>query len=174
MEIIPIGLNAAHTIWTEFRTNYPNSNQEFTTNPSRLKVWSWMNMAASRRPKHQVIHVDNSLLLAIRAKYRVTEFSGLPFTTQIIYEQIAACFPGSQVYACGSRVRGDYIDIDWQQSDEIVMEARKKAGLKFRQKSDFDFWVEPGAEQKGKLPANCDRCRLRVPENEKIPIPIYE
>lgn len=119
------------------------------------------------------IHVDNSLLLKIRGIYGVQRFEQFPAYTKAVYSAVAIQFPNSQVYACGSRVRGDYSDIGVHPTDVQVTYARKQAGMKQRAQSDYDFWVEPGARQVGDLPANTDRCRLRIPENEKVAIPIY-
>ena len=39
----------------------------------------------------------------------VKTFADFPRSTQDIYLQVARCFPGWQVWAVGSRVRGDYV-----------------------------------------------------------------
>lgn len=164
--------------WVKFRMLHPFSVELYIDMPDNVKRWEYMNEQAMKfkctienLPK---VTVDNSLLLSIRAIYRVTNFEEFPGMTQVMYFTIARCFPGAQVYACGSRVRGDYVDATGLRSAELQVEiARSKAGLKHRQMSDYDFWVEPGAEMVGVLPDNADRCRLRIPENEKVAIPIY-
>lgn len=97
-------------------------------------------------------------------------FDQMPTRTRRVYSDIARCFPGVQVWAVGSRVRGDYVlesDGDW------IREARRKAGMKDKTESDFDFLVSPDAVQVGDLPPNTERVRCRVPMNERIEIPIY-
>ena len=97
-------------------------------------------------------------------------FDQMPTMTRWIYGNVARCFPGVQVWAVGSRVRGDYVlesDGDW------IREARRKAGMKNKAESDFDFLVAPGAVQVGELPPNTERVRVRIPDTEKIEIPIF-
>ena len=50
---------------------------------------------------------------------------------------------------------------------------RERAGMKFKEESDYDFLVSPDAVQVGELPPNTERVRCRIPENERIEIPIY-
>jgi len=164
--------------WIRFRQLHPFNREPFMPNADNYKRWNRMNVNAmsvkaslENLPK---ITVDNSLILKIREIYRVTKFEEFPGSTQVMYNTIARCFPRAQVYACGSRVRGDYVDAYGVRSAERQVEiARAKAGLKHRRMSDYDFWVEPGAEMVGALPESADRCRLRIPENEKVAIPIY-
>lgn len=158
--------------WVKFRTLHPYSRDEFSTEPEKLTKWRHHNAARMSQPEYKTITVDNSMLLKIREKYGVTSFEQMPGYTQAIYELVAKCFPGFQVYACGSRVRGDYVDVVVP-TDKIVFDARKAAGFKCRENSDYDFWVEPAAIQIKDLPPNCDRARLRIPEKEKVAIPIY-
>ena len=97
-------------------------------------------------------------------------FDQMPTPTRWVYSDIARCFPGAQVWAVGSRVRGDYVidgDGDW------VREARRKAGMKDKTESDFDFLVSPDSVQVGELPQNTERVRCRIPESEKVMIPIF-
>jgi hypothetical protein len=45
--------------------------------------------------------------------------------------------------------------------------------MKSKIESDFDFLVSPDAVQVGELPENTERVRCRIPENERIEIPIF-
>lgn len=110
------------------------------------------------------------LINAIRAMSSVVVFSGFPIETQNMYLRIAAAYPDSNVFACGSRVRGDYVDKD---SEAVVHRARKAAGMKPTEQSDFDYVVEPGAKQIHDLPPNCDRCNFDVPNEEKVLICLF-
>ena len=158
--------------WVKFRTLHPYSRDEFSTSPEKLTKWRHHNAARMAQPEYKTITVDNSMLLKIRAQFGVTSFDQMTAYTQAVYYSVAKCFPGFQVYACGSRVRGDYMDAS-NPTDRIVIDARKAAGFKYRENSDYDFWVEPAAIQIKDLPPNCDRARLRIPEKEKVAIPIY-
>lgn len=117
------------------------------------------------------IRRDFSGVEILREIRGVRLFDQMPLYAQRVYLQVAKCFPGVQVWACGSRVRGDYVepgDGDW------IREARRNAGMKPKYESDFDFLVSPDAVQVGELPQNCERVRCRIPENERIPIPIFK
>ena len=101
----------------------------------------------------------------------VKTFADFPRSTQGIYLQVAKCFPGWQVWAVGSRVRGDYVE-RFEGAD--IYAARYRAGMKSKIESDFDFLVSPEAVQDGELPPNTERVKCRIPESEKIPIPIFQ
>jgi len=117
---------------------------------------------------------DTQSIEEIRARRCATHFGGLNEYALARYGHIVSRFPGFQVYACGSQVRGDYVmTLPLLENDEINR-ARISAGMRVSVGSDFDFWVEPDAEQIGWLMDDCDRCRLRIPENEKIPLPMWD
>ena len=113
---------------------------------------------------------DLSDIIKLRNERGVTAFFEFPLETQKIYKRVAKCFPHSQVWAVGSRVRGDFAR---QDDSDFIKQARAKAGMKPKEFSDFDFIVSADAEQVGELPYNTERVKCRVPENEMIPIPIY-
>ena len=166
-------MNTRFSTWVKFRILHPHNREPFNDSPESVVKWHYHNVRKENQPELKKITVDNSLLLKIREKYGVTKFEQMPGYTQAVYSAVAKCFPGFQVYACGSRVRGDYVDGATHADDTIVLQARKSAGMRARENSDYDFWVEPSAVQVKDLPPNCDRCRLRIPENEKVAIPIY-
>lgn len=119
---------------------------------------------------------DISGVEILRAMRGVKTFADFPESTRDIYLAVARCFPGVQVWAVGSRVRGDYISITDDSGFlffEFVKLARSMAGIKFKTESDFDFLVAPDAVQVGELPPNTERVRCRIPDNEKIEIPIF-
>lgn len=108
-------------------------------------------------------------LRSMRGVKRFTEF---PERVQRIYLEVAKCFPNAQVYACGSRVRGDYVEAG---DGNDVRGARRRAGMKDKAQSDFDFFIPDGQiEAKGKLPPNTERVRARVPLTELVEIPIHK
>lgn len=127
---------------------------------------------AERAALKQIIH-DKQYIEDLRHIYRVSKYRYFPLEARDVYKKIAGCFPGVQVYACGSRVRGDYIEkeslIFWQ-----IKDARMKAGMAPKEDSDFDFWVAPEFMPVSDLPPFADRCRLRIPKNEKIPLPMWD
>ena len=113
---------------------------------------------------------DFSGVEKLRKLRGVKTFDDFPESTKAVYMEAARCFPGWQVWACGSRVRGDYRE---KNDYFFVNIAREMAGMKMKDESDFDFLVAPDAVQVGELPENTERVRCRIPESELIEIPVY-
>lgn len=131
------------------------------------------------------IKYDLSGVEQLRKLRGVKTFADFPQSTRGVYLQVAKCFPGWQVWAVGSRVRGCYICIlsfqelgmnygeSWIEY-ERTKQARLAAGMKDKGQSDYDFLVAPDAIQIGQLPKGAERVRVLVPKDERIPIPIFE
>jgi hypothetical protein len=162
-----IKLTDAETVWVQYKMVCPNSKEPFSTDPKKVRAWEWILHQWRTRERGRPVKLNRDMLLDLQAERRVRSFCMFPKDTASKYLGIAACYPDHNVYACGSRVRGEYID----NGDARAVIARKLAGMRVRQNSDFDYWVEPGALQSSELPPNSDRCRLRVPEREKVLIP---
>lgn len=113
---------------------------------------------------------DFSGLKILRDTRSVRRFWEMPTTTQAVYLEVAKCFPGVRVWACGSRVRGDYVEVN---DKEIVRQWRVNAGMKNKAESDFDFWINGAPHPVRELPANTEQVKCRVPDTEKVAIPIY-
>lgn len=103
----------------------------------------------------------------IAAKRRVHSFDEFPIATQERYRLIASLFNGHQVYACGSRVTGHYLDLT---DSHEVRRARRQAG-KLKAESDWDFWVENSAQPNSTLPLWADRHRGGMHPNDMIAVP---
>lgn len=116
------------------------------------------------------IKYDLSGVERLRKLRGVKTFDDFTESTRDVYLAVAKCFPGWQVWAVGSRVRGDYV---LETDGEWIRAARAKAGMKEKRESDFDFLVSPDAVQVGELPPGAERVRCRIPENERIEIPIF-
>lgn len=114
---------------------------------------------------------DLSGVERLRKLRGVKTFDDFPETTKAVYLAVAKCFPVWQVWAVGSRVRGDYVN---EKYGEFIREVRAKAGMRNKIESDFDFMVAPDAVQVGELPPNTERVRVRIPDSEKIEIPIFQ
>lgn len=124
---------------------------------------------AAALPEYPVLERDLSGVELLRTIRGVRYFEEMPKATQEMYLKIAACFPENEVWACGSRVRGDYIEAS--ENYEFVKKARRLAFMAEKETSDFDFWTAKDAKQVGELPEGADRCNVRVPDDEKILIP---
>ena len=123
-------------------------------------------------PKGGPVTRDLSGVEILRELRGVKAFEEMPLYVQRIYLDVARCFPGVQVWAVGSRVRGDYVE----PGDGVeVRAARVAAGMKDKQESDFDFLIlDSTAQPVCELPENTERVRVRVPKNEMVAIPIFQ
>ena len=158
-------------VYLKFKAVCPASKEGFEPSEANKNRWLHHIQAAESLTGFQKIEHDGAALQKIAAARRVTSIDEMPWYAQCRYLRAAACFAGFQVFACGSRVRGDYVD-SWD--GEQVRKARESAGKSPKQRSDFDFWVEPGAVQVGELPDGMERVRCKVPENQKIAIPMWD
>lgn len=121
--------------------------------------------------KGEPVSRDLSGVEYLRQLRGVKTFEEMPLYVRRVYLDVARCFPGVQVWAVGSRVRGDYVE----PGDGLeIRAARKAAGMKEKQESDFDFLtLDSTAQPVCELPENTERVRVRVPENEMVAIPIF-
>lgn len=121
--------------------------------------------------KGEPVSRDLSGVEYLRQLRGVKTFEEMPLYVRRVYLGVAKCFPSVQVWATGSRVRGDYVE----PGDGVeVRDARVAAGMKDKQESDFDFLVlDSTAQPVCELPENTERVRVRVPENEMVAIPIW-
>lgn len=158
-------------VFLKFKAVCPGNREGF--NPSQANRHRWLHhiQAADNCSGFQKIEHDSAALERIAKERRVSSLSEMPWYAESRYLSAAACFPGFQVWACGSRVRGDYVD-SWDGPE--IRRARAAAGKSPKNRSDFDFWVEPGAVQIGKLPDGMERVRCKVPESQKIAIPMWD
>lgn len=107
---------------------------------------------------------DTAPLRALQQRRRVLRWEDFPAATRERYEQIARLFTGP-VWACGSRVRGDYID---HGDPPEVAQVRRGLG-KRKPVSDYDFMA--AGEPCGPLPPWADRFIGVVQGYTPIPIP---
>lgn len=146
--------------------------EPYNPTPANVQRWRWHIRQAQENalPKYSAPVMPSDIEAFIESR-RVRTFADFPERAQPIYREIASFFPGEQVYACGSRVRGDYIErLDPPQ----IRQWRKEVGKADKEVSDYDFYVRPDALQFGDLPGHADRLRHGIPEHEKIPVPIME
>lgn len=160
--------------YNTFMLLHNRSKEKYDPTPDNVKRWEWHIRQAANRPKGEKVFFDYTLIDALRKERGVTNFEQLPEITKVIYLYIASMYEGEQVYACGSRVRGDYNE----DNNEGINFARIMAGMKAQTTSDFDYYVRRGAIPKGSIPEKfnikIDRVRAVLPLNEMIKVPIFK
>lgn len=127
---------------------------------------------AERAALKEVVN-DTKDIEAIRAKYGVSDYSQFKDYQKHYWRLISGMYPGVQVYACGSRVRGDYIE-PGQTEYFTIKDARMRAGMAPKRESDYDYWIPADIKTVISHYPMFDRVRVRIPENEKIPIPMWD
>lgn len=157
-----------HRVFDQFQILHPLRQEQYNPTPGNVQRWLWHIKARQACPVTQPYFPDTSALDALRHERGVLCFKDFPRQTQAFYNLIASCFPGRQVFACGSRVRGDYFD------ETLDTRAARRSGGKAEKPSDFDFWVGDNLPETHPLPPGADRARCRIPETEKIPLPMWD
>lgn len=157
-------------IYTAFKQRFFLSAEIYDPKPDNVRRWKYHLCQVDHwKEMCQPVTWDLGPLEAIMQQRRVTRFVDMPRKTREIYMQVAACFPGQQVFACGSRVRGDYVD---PEDPEEIMEARRLAGKRVKY-SDWDYWVPGIFPPVGVLPEHTEQVKAVVPAGEKIAIPMF-
>lgn len=164
----------SEAIFEQFKSISPSRTEQYSPTPANVQRWRWHIKQAAKqkaeieRAKKWERDLPDKFLELIERR-RVRRWEDFDEKTQSIYRHIASMFPGSDVYACGSRVRGDYTE--YLDPSEIK-EWRKRAGKAEKERSDYDFFAPLNAVCYGELPEYADRLRHGIPENEKILIPM--
>lgn len=164
-------------VWNKFKKLFPNSPEVYPHySRENIARWNYHIAHAEIGEKFEPVAVNKALLEQIRLERAVSVFERFPSETAKRYEEITWRFPGVHVYACGSRVRGDWWDMEMDRMDisnDIILQARYEGGMRIDKYSDYDFWVEPNAVAKEPLPIWADRFRGKFNEKEMVAIPIY-
>ncbi|MCB0542102.1 MAG: hypothetical protein KDC70_01205 [Saprospiraceae bacterium] len=157
-------------IFDAFKRACPCSGELYNPAPENVRRWLYHIATQNARKQYPKIHFDPEPLSKIQNARRVVTFSGFPEVTKNLYLHVGACYAGEQVFACGSRVRGDYVDAS---DGREIREARQAAGKAPKVFSDFDFFTGPYAVQQGPLPFGAERVRCKV-KSDKILIPMWD
>ena len=163
-------MNKAKQLFDAFKRLAPNSADLFEPTPANLHRWQFHvdNISQTRRPQYEL---DRGPLEILSEQRAIFDWNGFDTVTAMRYTIIAGLFPGRQVFACGSRVRGDYIDAN---SPPFVLEARKLAGKATKDESDYDFFIPgPHIEPVNQLPKWADYVRHIAPDETIIQIPMW-
>lgn len=168
----------AMALYAEFRALNPNSQEVYNPTLPNLQRWHWHINEAKFRPQYEKIlpgeisSADRRFISARRFK----SFSQLPEYMQARFLELAAMFMGREVWACGSRVNGT-----WIEKDSLPEVARMREGLGKAPKieSDYDVYFplkpdEDRGEILSRLPKWADLLPHGVPPDEKILIPMWD
>ena len=157
--------------WQRFKDLHPNTPENPDYSEASVKRWLYHINEAEKNKGFEKVELDTKDISFFRENYRVQNWCSMNMSQISVYSKIAECFPGVEVWACGSQMRGDHISAEHY--DERIVDARRKAGMRTDRMSDFDFWVHPNAQPVKELPINADRYRGKFNEKEMVAIPIY-
>lgn len=163
-------MNKAKQLFDHFKQLAPNSADLFDPTPANLHRWQFHvdNVGQIHRPQYEL---DRQPLEILSEQRAIFEWADFDTVSAIRYTIIGGLFPGIQVYACGSRVRGDYVDM---YSPQIILDARKLAGKPDKPESDYDFFIRgPHIEPIAQLPKWADYVRHIAQGETLIPIPMW-
>ena len=167
--------NKDFDVYQRFKAFHKNSLEEYNPTPENVARWRQHilhheSVLAMFNPekKFRKEYVQEFVDLIEKRKVRFWEEMNVGIKSH--YESIAARFPRNQVYAVGSRVRGDYVE---RYDPEQVRLWRKEAFKRDVKVSDYDFIVEGLNPDGRELPEYADWLKY-FPEQEKIPIPMWE
>lgn len=151
--------------------------EAFEPSPANVARWLWHIQNAPRVIGAPILlnFRDVEEIEDLRKQRRVERFAEMPMKTRHVYLRIAECFAGNQVYACGSRVDGDYIDAD-DANFEAIRAIRLRAFKADKPESDFDFYVEGDVEPIfgfENIGGKADRLKI-VHNMSTVEVPIFE
>lgn len=169
----------ARTVFKDFKTLFPNNQEGY--DPANLPRWIWHIRHSKNEERRKWLNahgpetVEDARTLA-RSR-SVATFEEMPEYTKTRYRALASIFIGRQIWACGSRVTGEYEDSG--EGYEVIRMREILGKKKNKKASDYDFWMKgkPG-ENRGDviklLPSWADFVPSGIPGAEKIQIPMYE
>ena len=155
-------------IWARFKALHPNTPENPDYSEASVKRWLYHINEAEKNKGFEKVELDMTEIEAIRKRKAIERWDDFDAYQKRMYLSIAKCYPGSQVFACGSQVRGDHMTMV-----SHVISARKKAGMRTDRESDFDYWVHHNIPTAALIPAESDRYRGKFNEKEMVAIPIY-
>ena len=160
-------------IWSEFKTMFPNSPEKYSPTTENVTRWEWHirehETQKSKFPK-PVLRPSRKIDrdAPIRAVSRFDEF---PAYMVNAWGEIASHFPGVQVWACGSRVSGEYVE-KW--SPDTVRQWRAANYKKPKIESDYDFWIAGFPTPIGQMPDWADWVKGTIDQKQRIQIPMWD
>lgn len=131
-------------LYDRFIELYPKSTDEFVVTFENIARWHYMIEQAKNRnqyPDFAMPDISKTDAAERLAKSRaVGVFDRLPKGTKNKYLKLAALFPGREIFACGSRISGHWID---KGSGPDIVKMRETLLRKQTTQSDYDITITP-------------------------------
>jgi len=126
-------------VYAEFIRLHPKSKEVFILSDENLKRWRWHIENIKAMPHLERIEINGALARDWADARKFYDFSELPKYMKTRYSILSSLFPDRQVYACGSRINGEYVE-DW--SGPEVDEMRAQLMKQVKRTSDYDFFMD--------------------------------
>lgn len=170
------------TIYNEFKRLHPNCTEAYYPTPENVARWKWHIAETQKRPvMEEVESTVRQAAFEIAQTRSYKTFYEMPKYMQERYLYIAGLFPGVQIYACGSRVNGEYIE---EFSGASIKRLRVDLGKLDKTESDYDFCADIVAPDQLSYQVTMGKMRREIPfwadllrgapEHEKIAIPMWD
>lgn len=167
-------------LYDRFIELYPKSADEFVVTFENIARWHYMVNEAKNRTRYPAFAMPDISKMDAAQKIAdsraVGVFDRMPKGTKNKYLQLAALFPGREVFACGSRVSGHWID---KGSGPDIVKMREILLRKNTLQSDYDITITPNdgddyLKMRSIIPSWADLV-LRLGNGEpKILIPMWD
>lgn len=164
---------APDKLFERYKEAYPTAKDEYSPTPANVRKWQNAIEAKEKISNLARYERDMTGIEQLRAQRGAKTYEGMAQNARNVYQALKEQYIGVNVFACGSRVRGDYVDM-WDMEGSEVRRARIAAGMPNKIESDFDFWLSGEEETKQGVPPVCDRVRCIVPNSEKIMLPEWD
>lgn len=129
-------------LFDKFKKAYPNSIEEFEPTLENIRRWQFGVHESDIRATKEIVpfNMPDSRRATVLAQSRaVGSFDRLPGMAKEKFLHLASLFPGRTVYATGSRITGQYIDLD---SPGNVKKMRTELMKKDVPVSDYDITLD--------------------------------
>jgi hypothetical protein len=164
---------SSNQLFERYQEAYPNANAVYDPTPGNVRKWANALEAKQRIGNLARYEREYKGIEQLRSERGAVTYEGMAQNARQMYQRVKECYIGVPVYACGSRVRGDYVDM-WNAPGDGVRSARIEAGMPDKKESDFDYWLSGEYETNANVPPVCDRVRCVVPNSEKIMLPEWD
>ena len=130
----------AHNLLAEFRAKHPNNAEELPLTPKNIARIQWHLKQELRKGDFvQMEYKENVTARQMANSRRFETWAQMPVYMRCNYLRIADCFAGTQCYATGSRVTGEYVE-PWHNED--IRQMRNELGKSCKDESDYDFLIK--------------------------------
>jgi hypothetical protein len=169
----------------DFKARHPNNAEDLPLTPENIARMQWHLKQELRKGDFvEIEYKENATARQMANTRRFETWGQMPPYMRVNYLRIADQYAGSQVFACGSRVNGEYLE-RWSSND--VRDMRSGLMKSEKEESDYDFtgaeirksryFTCEGSEThytSKSLNINADYIHHQNPNDHKIAIPMWD